>query len=71
MSTGTSRRRLLRDTEAARRLRLRRGTLANRRWKKQGPAWIKIGRAVRYREEDIEEFIEQHRVQPDGTGRDE
>jgi predicted DNA-binding transcriptional regulator AlpA len=54
--------RLLSPEEAARKLGLRLGTLANRRSLGLGPAYIKLGRAVRYREEDLETFIEQHRV---------
>ena len=69
MTTSIPKGRLLRDTEVARRLGLKRGTLANRRWKKRGPAWVKIGHAVRYREEDIERFVQQHRIQPEETDR--
>lgn len=28
----------------------------------EGPAYVKIGRLVRYRQEDLEEFLDSHRV---------
>ncbi|WP_017616591.1 helix-turn-helix transcriptional regulator [Nocardiopsis salina] len=33
-------------------------TLANWRWKGEGPAWIKLGRHVRYRWADVEKWLD-------------
>lgn len=55
---------LLDDIEAAARLTNAPGTLRNWRSSRlDGPAFIKIGRLVRYREEDIERYIESRRVE--------
>ena len=37
---------------------------ALRRWRREGrgPRFVKIGRLVRYRQEDIEDFIDQNTV---------
>ena len=56
--------RLLPPREAAVRLGLKTGTLANRRSLGLGPPFIKIGKVVRYKEQDLDLFIEQHRVDP-------
>lgn len=40
------------------------GTLNNWRWAGRGPAYIKVGHAVRYLEEDLVRFIEANRVEP-------
>jgi len=34
------------------------GTLANWRWRGIGPRWIKVGGLVRYRESDVEEWLD-------------
>jgi hypothetical protein len=34
------------------------------RWLGIGPAYIKVGRAVRYRQTDLDAYIEAHRIQP-------
>ena len=43
--------------ETADRLRLRHGTLANRRSKGLGPRFVKVGRRVAYRVLDVEEWL--------------
>ena len=53
----------MKDDEAALFLGLSPQTLRNYRSQgNKGPAYIKIGRAVRYTVKDLEAFIEQHRV---------
>lgn len=49
--------RLLTQREAAANLRLSERTLERLRVTGTGPAYVKAGRLVRYREQDIEEFI--------------
>jgi len=48
---------LLSEREAAEFLRLAIPTLRNWRCAKRGPRFLKLGRAVRYRESDIAEFM--------------
>lgn len=57
-SSGT----LLTVREAARRLGLACGTLNNWRSSGQGPAFVRLGSAVRYTEEDLSCFIAQGRA---------
>ena len=39
-------------------------TLPAWRSRRQGPPYVKCGRAVRYREADLEDFLESRRVVP-------
>jgi hypothetical protein len=39
-------------------------SLRNRRFRGEQPPFFKIGRSVRYRIEDLEEFLMSHRVDP-------
>jgi len=39
-------------------------TLANLRWKGQGPKFFKFGRSCRYRLSDLQAWVEQHAVDP-------
>lgn len=55
---------LLTPEEVAQRLRVSALTLANWRSAGRGPAFIKVGRAVRYEESAIEAYIQQQKVQP-------
>lgn len=55
---------LLRPTEAARALGLHPQTLANMRHSGRGPKWCKIGVAVRYSVEALEEFIQANTRTP-------
>lgn len=48
---------LLTTTEAAKTLRLTKATLEAWRCRGGGPAFVKFGRAVRYRREDLEKFL--------------
>jgi len=56
--------RLLTTLEAARFLGISPGTLQNMRWRKEGPAFVQVGKqAVRYLLSDLREFVERRRVQ--------
>lgn len=48
---------LLTTKEAARELRLTKATLEAWRCRGGGPAFVKFGRAVRYRREDLDKFL--------------
>ena len=56
--------RVLSDTEVAARLGVSPFTVRAWRHKGQGPRFMKIGRAVRYRPEDVEVFKETALVDP-------
>ncbi len=47
-------------------------TSALRRWRREGrgPRFVKIGRLVRYRQEDVEDFVNQNTVQAHLAGVD-
>ena len=57
----------LTETEAAARLRLKVATL--RAWRNQGrgPAYVRLGRAIRYLVGDIDEFLQSNRHNPQTT----
>ena len=42
-----------------------------RKWRlfREGPSYVKIGRLVRYRQEDLNTFLDSHRVETAGGGR--
>lgn len=51
------------DTNAAAKILLvHPGTLVKWRWAQTGPDFIKVGRSVRYRAEDLQAFVEKGRV---------
>jgi excisionase family DNA binding protein len=50
---------LLKTNEAAKELGVTKPTLESWRCRGGGPVFVKYGRAVRYRTEDLEAFIEQ------------
>lgn len=52
---------LLKTPEAARRLGLATGTLQNLRSRGHGPAFVRLGKAIRYRPEDLAAYIQAHR----------
>lgn len=54
--------RLLWPEQVAEMLGLPTGTLANWRYQGRGPAFVKVGRHVRYRRSDVLGWIEQHVV---------
>lgn len=49
---------LLTTRQAAEALQVKDTTLEQWRWNGKGPQFIKVGRSVRYRESDIEAFLE-------------
>jgi hypothetical protein len=53
---------LLDETAAARALRLQPKTLCRWRYERRGPAYVKVGGAVRYRPADLESFVQQNRI---------
>jgi predicted DNA-binding transcriptional regulator AlpA len=53
----------LRPREAAEFLRTSTSTLAKRRLNGDGPKFCRIGRAIRYRKSDLDEFMVRSRVQ--------
>ena len=58
--------RVLSDTEVAERLGVSPFTVRAWRRKGHGPRFMKMGRAVRYRSEDVEAFKEMALVDPSG-----
>ena len=45
--------------EAAKRLGVTRETLANWRWRGDGPRYLRVGRRVRYRLGDLAEYLDE------------
>ena len=64
----------LTDEQVARRYGLKTATLRAWRLRGQGPRFVRLGRAVRYLVEDVEDFLRSSRVEPgapqDGTASD-
>ncbi len=54
--------RLLDEAEAARILHCTRSALRRWRLERRGPPFVRIGRLIRYRPSDLEEFIERNVV---------
>lgn len=54
----------LTERAAANHLGLSVRTLQKRRFERQDPPYLKIGRSVRYRLEDLDAFMVAHRVDP-------
>jgi len=50
---------LLKTPEAAKKLRVTKATLESWRCRGGGPQFVKYGRAVRYRPQDLEAFLEK------------
>lgn len=42
-------------------------TLRNDRHLRQGPAYLKLGRSVRYQVRDLLNYLEKHRVDPEAV----
>ncbi|MGI9482498.1 MAG: helix-turn-helix transcriptional regulator [Hyphomicrobiales bacterium] len=57
-----SRERLFSTQQAAEMLGISRQTLNNRRFLGRSPAYIKMGRCIHYRERDVVDWIEAHRI---------
>ena len=58
---------LLTEEEAAEFLQIPVRTLQSWRYRKQGPAYVKMGHAVRYRVELLDTWVDQHIVEPGGV----
>lgn len=56
--------RTLTDIEVAARLGVSRFTVRSWRLKGIGPRFLKLGRAVRYRPEDVDEYVRQALIEP-------
>lgn len=56
---------LLTEKEAARYLGMSIFTIRQRRLKGRPPVYFKVGRSVRYRQEDLESFLDSCRVSVD------
>jgi predicted DNA-binding transcriptional regulator AlpA len=55
--------RVLKETEVSKRTGLALPTLRNWRSLGRGPAYLKMGKAVRYQEEDVEAYIRSKRIE--------
>ena len=55
---------LVHEKEAARLLSVSHATLRRWRYIGQGPRFYRIGRCVRYRRQDVEQFLANQAVQP-------
>lgn len=54
--------RLLTETEVAAQLQISEKTLRNWRQDRKGLNYVKVGANVRYKQKDIDEYIEQHTI---------
>ena len=57
------------EPAAARYVGMSRAYLRQRRQRECGPAYIRIGRAIRYRLTDLDAWLERHRVVTRESGR--
>ena len=53
------------DKIAAKKIGVAVQTLRNWRHQRRGPAYLKLGRSVRYQLEDLKKFMENNRIDPD------
>ena len=60
---------LLTERQAAQLLTWTVKTLQARRWLKQPPVYLKLGRSIRYRRSDLEAFLEDCAVEPREAAR--
>lgn len=60
---------ILDETQTAQKLGLSIKTLQSWRWRKIGPRYLKIGGAVRYAAEDIEEYLKSRAVETRDSSR--
>jgi excisionase family DNA binding protein len=54
---------LLTEREVAEALAVSRQTVSNWRFKGRGPRYLKVGRLVRYRPGDVEEFLKKYLIE--------
>ena len=62
---------IIRERDASRYLDLSVAWLRQRRRYGGGPSFVKIGRAVRYCTEDLDRFLQRHRVESGGCAPQE
>jgi len=62
---------LLSEVELARRLGITIRCLQQWRWQRWGPAWIKVGRLVRYPRAEVAAFLERQKVATAESRREE
>jgi predicted DNA-binding transcriptional regulator AlpA len=55
----------LKDTDAAKILGLHPQTLRNKRSRGEGPPYVKLGRAVRYFEDDLIAYLDKRKIEPE------
>jgi len=71
-STGTTRAHepagTLTEADAAHYIGMSRAYLRAGRQHGRGPAYVRLGRAIRYRPSDLDRFLDRHRVVCDSTG---
>jgi excisionase family DNA binding protein len=67
-STSSATKRTLTDVEVARRLGVSRFTVRSWRLKGVGPRFLKLGRAVRYRSQDVDDYERQALVETQARG---
>jgi hypothetical protein len=56
---------LLSPAETALLLRTNKGTLANWRSARKGPAWTRVGNKIRYQYEDVQRYVASGRCEPE------
>lgn len=54
---------IMNEKQAAQYVGLSQRTLQAYRFKRKPPTYIKVGRAVRYRQDDLDDFLEANRVE--------
>lgn len=50
---------MLTTDEASQQLKMSPQTLADWRWKSKGPKFVKVGRLVRYRQSDLDQWLQR------------
>lgn len=64
MNENTSQNATIHEPEAARYIGLSVAWLRQSRMRGRGPAFVRIGRAIRYRLADLEAYLSAHRIEP-------
>lgn len=57
---------VMNEKQAAQYVGLSQRSLQLRRFKRKPPTYIKVGRVIRYRQDDLDEFLEANRVELTG-----
>lgn len=64
MAHETTPKRVITEREAAAFTGVSQAALRLWRRESRGPAYVRFGRAIRYRVDDLDRFLDQHRVEP-------